>query len=318
MYEEKDVYAILGLEQPAEENPAPEVSENSAEVASGAGAGGEEGREVAEPGQQVEGSGNTDLDYEEPEEKDGEEKPEQSREERSRHAAERRRAEQKAAIDAALQQQKAEHDKQIAALIAAMNLTDPNTGKPVTTLEELNAVQKEQQQRQMQKNLREGKLLPEDLQAMIRSEMETQAQEAKPQQQEKPAGNAAFQEKVAQELAEINKLDSSVKTLEDIMQLETAPAFAAAVKRGATFLEAFQLANFDRLQKAGREESARRAKQAALNDQRSKEHLTGSSQKGSGAVSVPADTLAMYRMLLPGKSDDEITAHYNRTLKNMK
>jgi hypothetical protein len=318
MYEEKDVYAILGLEQPAEGNPAPEVSENSAEVASGAGAGGEEGREVAEPGQQVEGSGNTDLDYEEPEEKDGEEKPEQSREERSRHAAERRRAEQKAAIDAALQQQKAEHDKQIAALIAAMNLTDPNTGKPVTTLEELNAVQKEQQQRQMQKNLREGKLLPEDLQAMIRSEMEQKEQEAKPQQQEKPAGNAAFQAQVEKELAEINKLDSSVKTLEDIMQLETAPAFAAAVKRGATFLEAFQLANFDRLQKAGREESARRAKQAALNDQRSKEHLTGSSQKGSGAVSVPADTLAMYRMLMPGKSDDEITAHYNRTLKNMK
>lgn len=311
-YEEKDVYAILGIEQPAESNPQPEVSENSTEVATGAEAQGDEGREVAEPGQQVEESANTDLEDEE-----HEEKPQQTREERSRHAAARRKAEQDAAIQAALQQQKAEHDAQMQLLIQGLNLVNPDTGKPVTTMDEYTAMQKAQQQRQLQKNLREGKLAPEDLQAMIRTEL-AEAKAQQPKTQQAPEGDGNFQQKVADELAEIGKLDGSVKSLEDILAMETAPAFKEAVKRGATFLEAFKLANFDRLQQAGREESAKRAQQAALNSRRSKEHLTTSATKGTAEVAVPADTLAMYRMLMPGKSDDEIAAHYNKTIKSMK
>ena len=145
-YEEKDVYALLGLEQPEE----PAADGNSTEVVTGAGDEGKESREVAEPGQQVEGSGNNDLKEEEPEQ----EKPEQSREERSRHAAARRKQEQEAAIQAALQRQQAEHESQMRTLIAAMNLTDPNTSKPVTTLEELTAMQKAQQQRPCPKKSR--------------------------------------------------------------------------------------------------------------------------------------------------------------------
>lgn len=311
-YEEKDVYAILEIEPPAEEKPQPEADDNSAEVVDGAETQGDESREVAEPGQQVEGSVNNDLD----EEERGEQPAAMSKAERARQAAARRKAEQDAAVQAALQQQKAQHDAQMQQLIAGLNLTNPDTGKPVTTMEEYTAMQKAQQARQLQKNLREGKLLPEDLQAMIRTEIA----EAKPQPQQ-PRANASdgdFQQKVAQELAEIGKLDSSVKSLEDILAMETAPAFREAVNRGATFLDAFKLANFDRLQQASRSESASRARQAALNSQRSKEHLTTSSQKGQGNVAVPKETMEMYRMLMPGKSDDEITAHYNKTLRSMK
>ena len=313
-YEEKDVYAILEIEPPTPEKTGTEVDDNSTEVVDGAEPQGEESREAAEPGQQVEGSENNDLD-EEKREQEGQPAA-MSKADRARHAAARRKAEQDAAVQAALQQQKAQHDAQMQQLIAGLNLTNPDTGKPVTTMEEYTAMQKAQQARQLQKNLREGKLLPEDLQAMIRTEMaEVKPQ---PQQPRANAGDGDFQQKVAQELAEIGKLDSSVKSLEDILAMETAPAFREAVNRGATFLDAFKLANFDRLQQASRSESANRARQAALNSQRSKEHLTATGAKGSGSVAVPADTLAMYRMLMPGKSDDEITAHYNKTLKSMK
>lgn len=314
MYEEKDVYAVLGIEQPAE--TAPEADENTDGVVTGGDADGEESREVADPGQRVEESENTDPEIEGDADEESGGKAQQSREERSRHAAARRKAEQEAAIQAALQKQKAEHDAQMQQLFAGMNLTDPDTGKPVTNMEEYAAMQRAQQQRKLQKNLREGKLLPEDLQAMIRAEFEKAGDNRK--QPQPAAPDPAFQQKVTEELAEIGKLDSSVKSLEDILAMETAPAFRQAVNRGATFLEAFKLANFDRLQQAGREESARRAQQAALNSRRGKEHLTTSAAKGKAEVAVPADTMQMYRMLMPGKSDDEITAHYNRTIKSIK
>ena len=319
MYEEKDVYAMLGLEMPAEENSGAASDENTAGAVTGGGDKDGDGQQIAEAAQQVEEGENDDLDEDEQQRGEGEPgKPEQTREERARHAAARRKAEQDAAVQAALQQQKAEHDRQIAALIASMNLTDPATGKPVTTVEEYNALQKAQQARQLQKNLREGKLLPEDLQALIRSEMESKPEEKPAAAPESAKPDHDFRQKVEAELAEIEKLDPSVKSLRDILQMETGAAFQAAVNRGASFLDAFKLANFDRLQQAGREESAKRAQQAAINSQRSKGHMTASAQKGSGAEAVPADTLAMYRMLMPGKSDDEIAAHYNKHFKSMK
>lgn len=321
MYEEKDVYAILGLEQPAED-PAPAADDNTAGVVTGGEEEEAKSREVAEPGQQVEESENSDLTQEKDTETDNgsaEDSKDKtmSREERAKFAAQRRKAEQDAAIQAALQQQKAEFDRQMEAFLQGLNLKNPVTGNAVTNMDEYNAMQKDQQQRQLQKNLREGKLLPEDLQALIRSEMQEKEKTAPAAQVRQPAQQVS-QAQIDAELAEISRLDPSVKNLEDILALETGASFARAVKQGASFIDAFKMANFDRLQKAGREESAKRAQQAALNNQRSKEHLTVTAQTGKGSEAVPRETMEMYRMLMPGKSDDEITAHYNKTIKSMK
>ena len=121
-----------------------------------------------------------------------------------------------------------------------------------------------------------------------------------------------------QELAEIHRLDPSVETLEDIMGMDTRDAFVAAVRRGNSFLDAFRLANFDRLQESRRQETAQRAAQAERNRTRSKEHMTATGTRGEGSVAVPAETLELYRQLMPKATDAEISAHYNKTLHDFK
>lgn len=114
-------------------------------------------------------------------------------------------------------------------------------------------------------------------------------------------------------------MDSGVNGLEDILKLETGGAFQEAVRRGYSFLDAFKLANFDRLQTRRQEEAAQRAAQAARNSVRSKEHLVPSGGgSGEGGAAVPEEILSLYRDLMPKASEAEITAHYNRMLKDMK
>ena len=64
---------------------------------------------------------------------------------------------------------------------------------------------------------------------------------------------------------------------------------------------------------------AQRAAQAARNSARSKEHLLPSGGKaGEVSVAVPGDVMEMYRMMMPGASEAEIIAHYNRMQREMK
>lgn len=50
-----------------------------------------------------------------------------------------------------------------------------------------------------------------------------------------------------------------------------------------------------------------------MNNARSKDHLTTTgSQRGAGAAPVPADEMAMFRLLNPGATDREIQAYYNK------
>ena len=116
----------------------------------------------------------------------------------------------------------------------------------------------------------------------------------------------------------IHRLDPSVETLEDIMGMDTRDAFVAAVRRGNSFLDAFRLANFDRLQKGRQQEAAQRAAQAERNRTRSKEHMTATGTRGEGSVAVPKATLELYHQLMPKATDAEISAHYNRTIKDIK
>lgn len=357
-YEEKDVYTTLGLEMPAakdgqgaDDNTAGVVTGGQDQNAEGpevAEPGQQpEGKVNLAKGQR-EGplgeSANTGLnDVDDPDEGiasevdagDGTEpkpaKVPMSKEERARNAAARRKAEMDAAIRQAVQQataeQAAQHQQQMALFFATANLKDPATGKAITTMEEYNAFLQGQQLRRVEDNLRKGKLSMEDLQAVIANQMTAQpdqggqkvaARSAAPAEAPARDTHEVTQEQIDRELADISKLDPGVKTLEDILALETGPAFADAVRRGASFIDAFKLANFDRLQQARQEESAKRAQQAALNSQRSKEHLTTSSQKGQGSVAVPAEELALYRKLNPKATDEEISAHYNKTVKKLK
>lgn len=82
-------------------------------------------------------------------------------------------------------------------------------------------------------------------------------------------------------------------------------------KSGLTLTEAYTLIN----RKAILDRSVDAAKQAALNNINSKDHIRGNG-KGTetDTTRIPDDVLAMYKKFNPGKSMDEYKAHYKKSL----
>ena len=117
--------------------------------------------------------------------------------------------------------------------------------------------------------------------------------------------------KVEEQLKEISALDPTIKELKDLAKMETYPKFYELVKRGNSLTDAFKLANYDAL--TGRAAAASR--QAAINSAQGKQHLSPTTQRGAGAVSVPADVKAEYLAFNPDATDAEIQQHYNRYMK---
>ena len=257
----------------------------------------------------------------------------QSREERARFAALRRKAEMNAAVARARQEgrQQAEEAarRTIDEAFRASGMMNPYTQKPITTREEFDAYRTRYKEERRRAFLEKSGVSEAEFQTFLQEQGLTAAPQEQPpaqnppaqsRQEEQPAPSAQriTEEQVQQELAEIHRLDPSVSTLEDILAGEGRDAFVAAVNRGNSFLDAFRLANFDRLQAQRQAEAAQRAAQAQRTKARSKDHLLPDSIRGTGAVAVPAETMEMYRLLMPNATDAEISADYNKILKQLK
>lgn len=230
-------------------------------------------------------------------------------------------------VQRAVEAERARNQAEWESFFASAGLKDSLNGdRPISSLEEFRAWKTAYDRQKLEQSLKEGKLTPEALAYTIREAMNQQPQKQAPL----PAGGTGpvaappevTKEQIDAELAEIHKLDGSVNGLEDILKLETGGAFQEAVRRGHSFLDAFKLANFDRLQAQRQAQAARvaqKAAQAARNSARSKEHLLPSGGKaGETSVAVPGDVMEMYRMMMPGVSEADIIAHYNRMQREMK
>ena len=275
-------------------------------------------------------------------------RPAMSPEQRARNAQRRRQQETQAAVQRALQEERQRQEQNLADIFREIGLRD-GKGQPITNVEELRSWKQAADLARVQKELKSGTLSADGLSALVREALRQSGQiqngpeggaprqtseafaeegggarERGETQRTAGASGEDFgpttvtQEQVDQELAEIHRLDPSVETLEDIMGMDTRDAFVAAVRRGNSFLDAFRLANFDRLQESRRQETAQRAAQAERNRTRSKEHMTATGTRGEGSVAVPTETLELYRQLMPKATDAEISAHYNRTIKDIK
>ena len=329
--DERALYESMGLTYP-EENAEQEAA-GEAESRDNASAN-EERREAQENrAESRREGGEAEESGEEQDREGGEEGREepgtaekalQDKEKRARAAESRRQAQQRRAVEEALARERAEEDQRWKDFFATAGLKSPVDGKPITTREEYEAYQRAVEERRIRQNLQKGQLLPEDIEAIVRKAIAQTKDTAKEQRRESEperaaaTGRTVTQEQVDAELAEIRRLDPEMVDLKTILESETGREFQAAVSRGASFIEAFKLANFDRLQQRYSAETARRAEQAALNKARSKDHLQTSRSSGKGSVSVPAEVKEMYRYLMPNKTDAEIQEHYNRTLRDMK
>jgi len=237
------------------------------------------------------------------------EKPEQSKEENARFAAARRKAEQER--DAAVQKAKAEAEEYIRNSIQAMGLADPKTGKPITTKEELDAYQQSMQEERRQKILRRSGMTEEELRKMVDDMPEVRAAkeaEAKAKAEAEAVRAQRAKDQIEAEIREIGQFDDSVKSLQDLMAQENYAEIYAKVQKGYSLLDAFKVVNMDRIN--GKAQAA--ARQSAMNAASGKSHMTGTRSRGEGAVSVPDDVKAEYKIWNPGITDAEIAAHYGK------
>lgn len=249
------------------------------------------------------------------------------------YEAEKQAAVQQAVAEAVAREREKAQDEWKAFFTRA-GLKNSISGAEITSREEFEEWYRAYEAAKLERELKEGRLTPEALQQAARRAVEEQARQAAPPPPQeapgtglaRPQGSAGAAqampkqdvtpEQVQQELAAIHQMDESISTLEDIAKMPTWGAFQDAVmRRGCSFVEAFRLANFDAIMARQREDTAKRAAQAAVNNARSKDHLAASKSKGAGAVAVPGDELDLYRRMNPGKSEAEIQEHYNQYIK---
>ena len=121
------------------------------------------------------------------------------------------------------------------------------------------------------------------------------------------------QEALSAELKAIQTLDPTIKSLEDLRNMEESEAFTALLQRGGiSMTEAYKIAAFDRL-------NAQKAQTAAAATRKNiagKSHLNATGERGGGLTTVPTEVMEVYKALMPDLSAKELAEHYERSVKN--
>lgn len=113
-----------------------------------------------------------------------------------------------------------------------------------------------------------------------------------------------------EQVTEIGKLDSSIKSVSDLLNHPSYDKVLDRVKNGANLVDAFKLENFDTL--TGRASDA--AVQHTLNNINNKSHVKTTTGSATSDVVVPSDIYAMYRRNLPTWTDEQIKKHYAKEM----
>ncbi len=321
-FTEKQVYEAFGLGEEAQEVAAPAqepevqeqpAGENVQEPAEPAATNGEE-----EPAADPESEGEEEVPSEPKEGQEAGEEDSQTKEQRRQNAARRRQAERQADIDkavnAALEAERKKANEAMQKFFAQAGMKD-GEGKPIISLEQFDAWQDTVARTKLSRELKEGKLSQESLDAAIGNHPAVkQAQELaqREAQAKREREEAQARQQIEAEIAQIHKLDASISSLEDLFNAPYGKELYAMTQKGYSLKDAHFLLNHKRLEEAKLEAARQQAQLTA----RSKSHMVATGNpRGGGAVSVPSEELAMFRRLNPDASDAEIQAFYNNYLK---
>ena len=96
---------------------------------------------------------------------------------------------------------------------------------------------------------------------------------------------------IQDQVAEISKIDPAVKTLEDIRNMDSFDEFDRRVRSGMSLVDAFKIANYDKL--IARNGEA--AKQAAINAAKGKQHMTQTKGNAGNGVSMSEEDLQVWK-----------------------
>ncbi len=272
--------------------------------------GGEEVQEVTAPAEQEEVTvNNTDGGAEDSVTDEPAAEPTTGKtEEDSRFASVRRKAEEDARQRYEAQSQAV--NAEVKRLFGG--LKNPETGKPIETLDEYLKVADTQQRMAREQELRTKGIDPRMIDEMIQnSPAIIQANQI---MQDNLRNQAA--QKLAADIKAVSEIDPTIQSEADIVNLETYPQILNLVtNHGLSLPDAFKLANYESI--ATRKTEA--AKQAAVNQAKGKSHME---QSGAGAaasdnsVDIPQSEIETWRSYYPGLSDAELKKKYNRTISN--
>lgn len=186
--------------------------------------------------------------------------------------------------------------------------THPVTGKPITTVAEYEDALYQQDRMRREAELKEKGIDPTMIERAIeQSPLLRQAQTVIEQNRQMEA------ERVLQsEFEEIKKLDPSIKTFEDIPNMDSIQNM---VSGGLSLLNAFKVANFDTLVA----QRAAGAKQSAINQMKGKSHMSGvdSLASESDDVEIPEAEYRSLKEAFPNKSSADLKKLYNMTMKKL-
>ena len=316
---EAKIYEALGLEQPNDGANGQEVADPAEEASAIDTATGANGQEVADPAPaDTETLPDEGLE-EAPNEDPAQDKQTMTPQQRRENAARRRQQEEKQRIDQAVSAAVAAEQQRSAdmlkGLFAKAGLKNTFTGQPITTMDEFDSYQQQFAAAKLQQDLKAGTLTPEVLDQVISqhptvkkaAEVLRTSEEAQKKQEE-----ATARANIDAEVAKIHAMDPSITSVNDLLNMPNAKAFYEYARKGLPLSDAYYLVNREKLEAA----KAEAIRQQALNNNRGKEHLhsTGNA-RGSGAVSVTAEQMAMFRLFNPNASEAEILNYYNKHLK---
>ena len=239
----------------------------------------------------------------------------QANAERRRAFEERQALKIKAAADsavaAALAAERARYLAEQKEFFEGAKLTNPFTNTPIGSMEEFHAWRRQHEAAQLQQQLQAGQLTPEALERVIAESPAIKRAEELLQQssaEQRQRQEAEFKARADAEIAEIGKLDPSVRSLEDILAMPTGLAFRVYVERGNSFFDAFRLANWEALTSA----AAAAGRSAAVSNARSKDHLGPTQARGDGGRSISSEQRELYMFLNPGHSEADMQRNFAR------
>ena len=302
-----ELYRTLGVEMPADQTG--EQEQEPAEPAET----GEQEQEPAEPAADTDGEETEPDEKEEPETETKPNKKQMSREERAANAARRRQQEIDDAVKAALEKERSENNARWQRFFNQAQMKNRHADNAVIdSLEKAEAWAEQDRIAQLQANLKRGNLTAEDLQTAVEQSPAFRAMQEKLAADEQAAARQnqqQFEQSVEVELAQIQKINPKIKSLADILSMDTGKKWAELVQNnGMSYLDAYRLANMDALIEQGQ-------KAAAAGDQmrsKGKSHLQPVNPRGQGGVEVPKRVKELYRMGRPNMTDAEIEADYRK------
>ena len=253
----------------------------------------------------VETEGSLEPDVEQTETAEQAEETERNKEKDRIFAEARRIAEKKAKED--FEKQQAKIDFEYAEKFKG--ITNPETGKPILSARDYIEAVEADKRVKVKADMENAGLDPSILEQLIaENPLVKQAQEFMTKVQQEKA-----EQELQSDIKEISKFDSTIKSKDDLVKLENFEDIVKLVEKGNSLVEAYKLANFDKL--VSKKQSA--AEQAAINQAKSKSHLqkTGGVADTSNLLEIPERDMAEWKKFYPGVPASQLKEKYNKTLK---